>query len=124
GDRLCALPIADVEETMRPLPIDAMAAMPAFVLGVSIIRGHATPVVDTAMLVGTTARDRSRFVTLRVGARRVALLVDAVVDVRVLPVGDLPPLVATAEAVASLGVLDRELLVVLDAARVIAEIPS
>ena len=108
---------------MRPLPIEAMAAMPGFVLGVSIIRGHATPVVDTATLVGTTARDRSRFVTLRVGARCVALLVDSVVDVRALPAGELPPLVAAADAVASLGTLDRELLVVLDAARVIAEIP-
>jgi purine-binding chemotaxis protein CheW len=124
GDRLCALPIASVEETMRPLPIDAMAAMPSFVLGVAVIRGQATPVVDTAMLVGTTARDRSRFVTLRVGARRVALVVDAVVDVRMVPSGDLPPLVATAEAVASLGVLDRELVIVLDAARVLAEIPA
>ena len=109
---------------MRPLPIDALASMPAFVLGVSIIRGQATPVVDTAMLVGTTARGRSRFVTLRVGSRRVALVVDAVVDVRALPSGQLPPLVAAADAVSSLAVLDRELLVVLDAARVIAEIPA
>ena len=124
GDRWCALPIEHVEETMRPLPIEAMAAMPAFVLGVAIIRGHATPVVDAATLVGTTAQSRSRFVTLRVDGRRVALLVDAVLDVRPLPPGELPPLVAGADMIASLGSLDRELLVVLDAARIVAEVPA
>jgi purine-binding chemotaxis protein CheW len=119
---LCALPIELVEETMRRLRIEP-AGTTAMVLGVAIIRGRPTPVVDTAKLVGTTSRGAARWVTLRVGDRRVALAVDEVLDVRALPDGELPPLVA-GDVARALATLDRELVIVLDAARVIAEVPA
>jgi purine-binding chemotaxis protein CheW len=122
GDRLCALPIELVEETMRRLRIETTGTS-SFVLGVAIIRGRPTPVVDTAKLVGTISRGATRFVTLRVGDRRVALAVDEVIDVRVLPAGELPPLVA-GDIVTALAALDRELVIVLDAARIIAQVPA
>jgi len=50
---VCALPLEAVIETMRPLPIDALGAMPPFVLGVSVIRGAPVVVVDAGLLVGT-----------------------------------------------------------------------
>jgi hypothetical protein len=76
--------------------------------------------------VGTATATVRRFVTVRVGTRRVALAVEAVTDVRSLPVDALtalPPLLAGAEAdgVAALGALDADVLLVLRAARLVPE---
>jgi purine-binding chemotaxis protein CheW len=124
-ERLCALPVAHVVETMRPLAIEPLAAMPAFVRGLARIRGAAVPVVDAGALLG--ARDEARFtrfVTVRAGERRVALAVEEVLGVRELAAAalqDLPPLLREAgEAlVAAVGSLDTGLLVVLHAARIV-----
>jgi purine-binding chemotaxis protein CheW len=125
GTRLCGLRVEDVVETMRPLPIEPMADAPPFVRGLAIIRGAPTPVVDTAALLGASSGGITRFVVVRAGARAVALEVDTVVDVRSIS-GDelarLPPLVGAADPsyVAVVGMLDAELLVVLEAARIVA----
>jgi purine-binding chemotaxis protein CheW len=127
GTRFCAFPVEHVEETMRPLPLQRLPGMPAFVLGVSVIRGVATPVVDAHRLLdGQASGTPTRFLTLRLNERRVALAVDAVVGVRDLGgdrLQDLPPLLqsAGAEAVASIGTLDAELLLILRGARVVPE---
>jgi purine-binding chemotaxis protein CheW len=128
--RLGALPLAQVIETMRPLPIEPLAGAVAFVRGLSVIRGVPVPVVDGACLLGGAAAGAgsdltgSRFVTLRAGSRVVALVVDALLGVRALPGGslrELPPLLreAGAGAVSALGSLDAELLLVLGSARLV-----
>lgn len=141
--RHCALLVADVVEVMRPLPIDGLANMPPFVLGLSIIRGAPVPVVDAAALLGrgpeggeghgrgqgheraqrsdvnaVGAPVPTRFVVLRAGERRVALAVAAVLGVRPLApetLQALPPLLRHAgeHVVAAIGTLDRGLLTVL-----------
>jgi purine-binding chemotaxis protein CheW len=68
----------------------------------------------------------ARFVSLRLGERSAALAVDAVLDVRSLAAGDLkeiPPLLreAGADLVSAIGALDTELLLVLEAARLVPE---
>ena len=50
GERRCALPLDAVIETMRPLPIHPVTGVTEAVLGVCIIRGLATPVLDLAVL--------------------------------------------------------------------------
>ena len=127
GSCACAIPLAHVIETMRPLPIEALAEMPASVLGVSIIRGEPVPVVDLAALVGAErGRPPARFVALRVEARRVALAVDDVEGVRVLDEAsfDGMPLLlqrAAKDVVDAIAPLDERLLLVLRAARMIPE---
>ncbi len=136
GTRRCALPLEHVIETMRPLPIELVADAPAHVLGLSIIRGRPVPVIDLRGLLASSgvgapaasapAAAAARFVTVRTGARQVALAVQSVVGVRSLgpsTLHELPPLVAssTSASVAALGVLDRELVSVLDAARVLPD---
>src|SRR5688572_23698801 len=80
----CALPLADVLECMRPLPLESLAGAPPFVLGAALIRGLPVAVLDLgALLAGTPAR-AERWVTLRVGERSVALAVDAVVGIQPL----------------------------------------
>lgn len=121
--RLCVLPIPCVVETMRPLPIEALAGAPDFVLGASLVRGAVTPVVDVGVLVGAKETPAfTRYIVVRAGQRRVALAVEAVLGARELPdavSSQLPPLLreASAEAIALLGALDGELLTVLNLAQ-------
>jgi purine-binding chemotaxis protein CheW len=126
GNVWCALLLEHVEETMRPLPIEPVAGVPAFVRGLSVVRGSAVPVVDAAALVGGTSAQPTRFVLLKAGARRIALAVDRVVGVRSIPavsLDRLPPLLGDANphALAAVGTLDAELLLVLRSSRLVPE---
>jgi purine-binding chemotaxis protein CheW len=126
GSCMCALPLEHVEETMRPLPVEAIAGVPSYVLGLSIIRGAPVPVVDTAGLISAERARPSRFVTIRAGRRHVALAVDAVLGIRPLPaesLAELPPLLGPdrADVIAALASLDARLLLVLEATRIVPE---
>jgi purine-binding chemotaxis protein CheW len=110
---------------MRPRPVETLAGVPAFVRGVSIIRGDPVPVVDLGAVIGTAApASPSRFVTLRLGQRTVALAVGDVVGVRGLDrerLEEMPPLLrgASTDLIQALGSLDAQLLVVLRAGRIV-----
>lgn len=125
--RLCALPIAHIFETMRPLPVERVATAPDFVLGVSLIRGSPVPVVDAGALIGASEpADFKRYVTLRSGESGVALAVEEVLGVRDLPDASLkrlPPLLrgASREVLTALGALDAELLSLLKLARTLTD---
>ena len=125
ADRLCALPIGQVSETMRILPISPISGAPDVVRGISVIRGAPTPVVDLSKLVDGGDVEPRRLVTIKVGPRVVALLVQDVVGVRTIPAQSmttLPPLLRDAadKAVVAVGILDRELLLFLTDLRVLA----
>ena len=127
--RLCALPLEHVLETMRALPLEALPDMPHFMLGMSIIRGEAVPVVHLAKLFGSAAEavaPPARYVTLKLDQRRVALAVDAVIGVRTLApesLAAIPPLLSEMDrtAMAAIGMLDAELLLVLRETHLIPE---
>ena len=124
GTLACAIPVAHVVETMRPLPIEPLGHGADYVRGVSVIRGAATIVIDAATLFKTSAGARSRFVVVRVGTRTAALIVDEVSEVRTLPeteLGALPPLARSAgnEMIQAIGAVDAELVVVLEAAKLV-----
>jgi purine-binding chemotaxis protein CheW len=124
---LCAVPLVHVVETMRPLALEPFGEMPTFVLGLSLIRGDAVPVVDPGVLLGFLEPAKAtRFVLLRTSHRRVALAVESVVGVRDLShttLRELPPLMgpANAQLVAALSTLDAELLLVLDGSRILPD---
>ncbi|MEO8844935.1 MAG: chemotaxis protein CheW [Kofleriaceae bacterium] len=126
GALTCAIPIAHVVETMRPLPVEPLGrGGAAYVRGVAIIRGAPTVVIDTAMLLATTSAGTRRFVIVRTADREVALMVDEVIDIRSLgELGNLPPLVASAsgETIRAIGAIDAGLIVVLEAARLVPAI--
>jgi purine-binding chemotaxis protein CheW len=122
GALTCAIPIALVVETMRPLPVEPLGRGAAYVRGVAIIRGTPTVVIDTANLLATTSTGTKRFVIVQTADRRAALMVDEVVEIRSLGVlGTLPPLIASAsgETITAIGALDAGLIVLLEAARLL-----
>ncbi|AXE32166.1 chemotaxis protein CheW [Chromobacterium phragmitis] len=127
GQRLCALPLAHVRETMRALPVDPVPAMSDFLLGLALIRGAPVPVLDCARLMGSASPTRlSRFVTLVVGERLLALAVDDVIGVRQLAaaaLADIAPLLDGSDdgLVQAIATLDAELLLVLRAGRLVPE---
>lgn len=123
---LCALPLNHVIEIMRVLPVEAISGAPHFVRGLSIIRGSPVPVVDTGKLFGEQGTPSARLVTIRVGDRTVALAVDEVLGVRAIEtdvVVALPPLLRDAggDALSAIGTLDAELLLFMNAARIVPD---
>jgi purine-binding chemotaxis protein CheW len=110
---------------MRPLPIEPLAGTPSFVVGVSVVRGSPIPVIDAARLLGCSdSLPAARWVAMRVGSRAAALAVDEVLGVTSLTndaLGDLPPILRRGDIdfVEAIGTLDRELLLVLNSARLV-----
>jgi len=130
GGLACAFPIEHVVETMRPLAVEPIGRSGdealALVDGLAMIRGAAVPVVDVRRLLGVTGAPATRFVVVRIADRRIALVVDAVIEVRHLELhafDRLPPLLggASRDCVSAIGAREADLLVVLDAARVLPE---
>jgi purine-binding chemotaxis protein CheW len=126
GPRLCGFSIAHVGETMRPLPVEALAGMPAYVSGLALIRGVPMPVIDVGrLLFGSDERPAiARFVTVNAGPRRAALAVGDVIGVRALPaasLGELPALFreVKSEFIESIGNVDGDLFVVLKTAKIV-----
>ena len=124
GTLLCAIPLEHVIETLRVLPIEAVAGAPRYVRGLSVIRGAAVPVIDAGLLVGDQPTSPERLITIKTGSRTIALAVETVVGISALgaeTVTALPPLLrdAASEAIAAIGTLDAELLIFLRAARMV-----
>ena len=82
GTHLCAVPIGDVIEIMRVLPIDAISGAPSYVRGLCIMRGAPVPVVDIGLLVGDQPSRSGRLVAVRAGSRTIAFVVETVESIR------------------------------------------
>lgn len=122
-----ALPIGSVVEVMRPLPLEPLEGAPAFVCGLSIVRGAPVPVLDLDRLFDAPVAEKGRLVILRVGERLVGLAVSEVLDLREFSDAELrpmPPLLSEAFSgyVAQLGQLDGALCMVLESARLLPEV--
>lgn len=125
GAHRCALPLSEVVEVLRPLPVEALAGAPSGVSGLAIVRGAPMPVVDVAALLGGGG-SCTRFLIARAGERKIALAVDAVLGIRALDPSvwrELPPLVhgACSGVVDRLAELDREAVLALTAATMVPE---
>lgn len=122
----CALNLEQVIEVTRLLPINPIAGAPETVQGLAVIRGAPVPVVSLAMLFGEKSAVTTRLVVVRTGDRRAALAVDEVLGIRGFSraaLSALPPLARNAAAgtLEAIGVLDSELIFLLNSASVIPE---
>lgn len=126
---LCTLPLSEVVETMRVLPLHPVAGAPPFVRGLSLVRGELLPVVELAALLGTGGPRGERLVIVKAGAggaRRLALEVDEVLQVVKLELGSeagVAPLLSAAlpAQVEALAALDGAALAVLSSASLLSE---
>lgn len=124
GSHICALPLENVVEIMRPLVTEPLPEMPSFLCGRAIIRGLPTPVFDLGILLGAGSSSLGgRFVLLRNGAWWAAAAVDTVLGVRRLDgpaLESLPTMKNTSsEFVSAIEVSNPQLLLILQEARLI-----
>ena len=84
GPLLCALSLDEVVETMRPIETRALAGTPAFVRGITVLRGVPTPVIDVSRLLGggTTTEQPERYLAVRTERGAVALATGEIVGIR------------------------------------------
>lgn len=124
---ICAFAAESVIEVMRPLPIEPVRGAPPFVLGVAMIRNSVTPVVALDTLLGANeSTPPQRFVLVHAGSRRLALAVESIRGVEKLTPSQLEsasPLLSEVlpDHAARLGTLDRSVLVILEAGRLMTE---
>jgi purine-binding chemotaxis protein CheW len=122
GPHLCALPLEQILEVMRPLRTEALADAPPFVRGVAVIRGGPVPVIDLARLLGRGKAAVTRYVTVRAGERILALAVGEVLGLKrddEAGARTTVPLMreAAQDSVAAIGTLDSEALLFLTTLR-------
>lgn len=120
------VPIAQVREINRLVPITAIPKAPPSVLGVINLRGNVTPVMSLRERFGfprDTSDEATRIVVSEVGAETVGFVVDAVTEV--LRVDDsaieaAPESAAgvAAEFIKGIGKVDDRLIIVLDLEKV------
>jgi purine-binding chemotaxis protein CheW len=127
GDIRCGLPLESVAEIMRPLPVKRLEQAPQGVCGLSLIRGKGMPVIDLAELLQKASQPAGRFVSVRTGQGSCALAVSAVLGIESIAAAawqELPPLFHNVEAAQALSVLDRDLVLLLETARLVPLIQS
>lgn len=122
----CALALLQVREIMRPLPVKSAAGLSPVVLGVSVIRGEALPVVSLARLLRQPDAEESRFVVLRTPGRDCALSVGAVHGIAGIDPSEwrqMPKLLSRVDSAAQILADDEDLMVSLSMARLVDELP-
>jgi chemotaxis signal transduction protein len=119
------LPLVNIVEILRPLPLETVPDSPDFVAGLAVIRGEPLVIVSLRQGSRSELSGASRFIVLRIANRRAGLVVDEVVGLRALDheqLGPLPALLSrTTDLIDAIGTLDGQLLVVLNSAQLVPE---
>ena len=126
GPLLCALRLDEVLETMRPLATRSLAGTPAFVRGISVLRGVPTPVIDVSRLLGGGPAEPERYVAVRTERGAVALATGPILGISTVeaePSGGHPALLGggNSRLVAGVGTLGTEPLLLLQSMRAVPD---
>lgn len=94
GDEEYLIDLRRVREIVHPVPVTAVPRAPDFIEGVAHMRSAVLPVVDVRKRLGVAPRPdgrQARFLVVQIGSQRVALVVDAVLEVVRLPRSQIRP---------------------------------
>jgi purine-binding chemotaxis protein CheW len=125
---LYGVEISKIQEIIRMQPITSVPNGPAFVVGLTNLRGRVIPVMDLrarfSLAVSASTR-RSRIVVAEMGQHTVGLIVDAVSEVLRVSADTVEPpssLVTTADSAYLRGVakIDERLVLLLDLSHVLS----
>ena len=120
-ERLCALPLEAGMEMMRPPVLHAAEGEVPGLLGMTVVRGELTAVLDLGVLLGFGAVAGGRMVTLPVGGRCVGLVVDEVLGVREVEPGSLEAIALPGGTEQRMGRFDEEFARVVEAGGLVPE---
>ncbi len=126
GALRCALPLTQVREVMRPLPLKTVTGLAPAVLGASVVRGIPLPVVSLARLLHQPDEQPSRFLVLRTPGRDCVLAVAAIHSIARVTADawqQMPSLLRRMEFAEQIGAEDQDLIVSLSTARLLSELP-
>ena len=127
GSLLCALRLDEVVETMRPMETLPLAGTPSFVLGISVLRGVPTPVIDVSRLLGGgPGGEPQRYITVRTERGAVAMATGTVLGIRSIDAnetGGHPALLggASSRLVAGVATVGAEPLLLLQSMRAVPD---
>jgi purine-binding chemotaxis protein CheW len=126
GHLLCALRLDEVIETLRPLDTQPLVGTPAFVRGISVLRGVPTPVIDVARLLGGAQVEAERYVAVRTERGAVALATGPILGIRDVDTnaaGGHPALLGarSSRLVAGVGTIGAEPLLLLQSMRTVPD---
>lgn len=124
GPHHFALPMAQVVETTRMLPIEPLAGSSPLVLGLCMIRGAPVPVLDSGRLFEDKPSPCQRLITIRTDGRVIALAAEAVLGMQSFTpdtLAELPPLLADVEKIAAIATRDEALIFFLRTARLVPD---
>ncbi len=127
GSRVCAFRIGEVSLAMRTPVTTALPATPPFVLGVAVVRGSLTVILDGHRLLGENDEPGQRMLVLTSGGRNFGLTVDSISGVAEIeesdPEKELVPLMPhiTSEWIERLVKVDASFAAVLAAGRIVPE---
>jgi purine-binding chemotaxis protein CheW len=121
-----AVEIAHVREIVTPLPLTVLPRTPGGLAGVTDHRNQVVPIIDVRARFGLPPLDvttrKVKWVLVEIDGRTVGLVVDDVLGVLRVPVGDfrLPPDLGGGEqarAIASVTTWEKSLVFILDLSR-------
>jgi purine-binding chemotaxis protein CheW len=127
GALRCALPLSQVREVMRLLPIKAADGLLPGVLGATVVRGNPLPVVGLPQLLKQSSANVSRFVVVTTLGRECVLAVDHVEAISSLEEAEwqrMPNLLQQISSADEIAAVDRDLIVTLDMGRLMAALPE
>jgi purine-binding chemotaxis protein CheW len=128
ADEFYGLDIATVESIIKMQPITTMPHAPAFVEGVTNLRGTVLPVIDLRKrfnLPSSANPKDSRIVVVDMRGTKIGMVVDSVSEVQRIPEESIeppPPMVATVDAAFIKGIakLADRLIILLDVSKVLS----
>ena len=127
GQETFGVPIASVQEILRPLPVTPVPGVPPHVEGVINLRGRIVSVVDLRKRCGAPAEShrRNRIVVAETEGRRIGLMVDSASEVLRIAENTIePPASVFGEAepgfVTGVAKLANRLVILVDLAKLLA----
>ena len=128
GSESFGVEIAKVESIIKMQPITQMPHVPAFVEGVTNLRGKVLPVIDLRKRFGLPSQEAdkdSRIIVVSVDQTEVGMIVDGVSEVVSIPEGAVeatPAITSSIDSTFITGIakLDQRLVILLDLTRILA----
>ena len=122
GEEFFGVDIAAVESIIKMQPITRMPHAPAFVEGVTNLRGKVLPVIDLRSRFGLDVREtdkNSRIIVISVNHTEVGMIVDGVSEVLTITdqtVEPAPPIASTVDSrfITGIAKIDSRLVILVD----------
>ena len=131
GGQQYAIDIMQVKEIITPVRIVSVPSAPDFVEGIIELRGAFLPIVDVRKRFGLTpaaTTRESKYIIANLSGQNVALIVDAVLDVRRIALADIESTPALARSgderqsfVVGLARWDDEIAMLVDLGRILSD---